>query len=114
MVGGLYQKGDIRRDQGFTIFYIGINLGAFFSSLIVGYVGEKIGWHYGFGLAGIGMTLGMIVYYLGMPYLSHVGNFIGEDGSDEDKAAMNKPLTDIEKDRVKVLLISFLICQAIR
>jgi len=109
MVGGLYQKGDIRRDQGFTIFYIGINLGAFLSSLIVGYVGEKIGWHYGFGLAGIGMTLGMIVYYLGMPYLSHVGNFIGEDGSDEDKAAMNKPLTDIEKDRVKVLLISFLI-----
>ena len=109
MVGGLYQKGDIRRDQGFTIFYIGINLGAFLSSLIVGYVGEKIGWHYGFGLAGIGMTLGMIVYYLGMPYLSHVGNFIGEDGSDEDKAAMNKPLTDVEKDRVKVLLISFLI-----
>ncbi|MDH3323287.1 MAG: peptide MFS transporter [Flavobacteriaceae bacterium] len=109
MVGGLYQKGDIRRDQGFTIFYIGINLGAFLSALIVGYVGEKIGWHYGFGLAGIGMTLGMIVYYLGMPYLAHVGNFIGKDGSDEDKAAMNKPLTDIEKDRVKVLLISFLI-----
>ncbi|MFH6767917.1 peptide MFS transporter [Gaetbulibacter aquiaggeris] len=109
MVGGLYQKGDIRRDQGFTIFYIGINLGAFLSALIVGYVGEKIGWHYGFGLAGIGMTLGMIVYYLGMPYLAHVGNFIGKDGSDEDKAAMNKPLTDVEKDRVKVLLISFLI-----
>tara|TARA_R110000868_G_scaffold720_3_gene5226 strand:- start:5684 stop:7054 length:1371 start_codon:yes stop_codon:yes gene_type:complete len=109
MVGGLYQKGDIRRDQGFTIFYIGINLGAFLSALVVGYVGEKIGWHYGFGLAGIGMTLGMIVYYLGMPYLSHVGNFIGKDGSDEDKAAINKPLTSIEKDRVKVLLISFLI-----
>jgi len=109
MVGGLYKKGDIRRDKGFTIFYIGINLGAFLSALIVGYVGEKIGWHYGFGLAGIGMTLGMIVYYLGMPYLTHVGNFIGKDGSDEDKAAMNKPLTSIEKDRVKVLLISFLI-----
>ena len=77
--------------------------------LVCGYLGEKVGWHYGFGLAGIGMTLGMIVYYLGMPYLSHVGNFIGEDGSDEDKAAMNKPLTDVEKDRVKVLLISFLI-----
>ena len=109
MVGGLYKKGDIRRDKGFTIFYIGINLGAFLSALIVGYVGEKVGWHYGFGLAGIGMTLGMIVYYLGMPYLKHVGNFIGSTGSDEDKAAMNKPLTAIEKDRVKVLLISFLI-----
>lgn len=109
MVGGLYRKGDIRRDQGFTIFYIGINLGAFLSSLVVGYVGEKIGWHYGFGLAGIGMTLGMIVYYMGWPYLAHVGNFIGKDGSDEDKEALKKPLTDVEKDRVKVLLISFLI-----
>ncbi|MGV8947671.1 MAG: peptide MFS transporter [Lutibacter sp.] len=109
MVGGLYKKGDIRRDKGFTIFYIGINLGAFLSALIVGYVGEKIGWHYGFGLAGIGMTIGMIVYYMGMPYLAHVGNFIGKSGSDEDKEAMKKPLTSIEKDRVKVLLISFLI-----
>lgn len=109
MVGGLYKKGDIRRDKGFTIFYIGINLGAFLSALVVGYVGEKIGWHYGFGLAGIGMTLGMIVYYLGMPYLQHVGNFIGKDGSEEGKIAMNQPLTSIEKDRVKVLLISFLI-----
>lgn len=109
MVGGLYKKGDIRRDKGFTIFYIGINLGAFMSALIVGYVGEKIGWHYGFGLAGIGMSLGMIVYYLGMPYLKHVGNFIGKDGSDEEKANLNKPLTPIEKDRVKVLLLSFLI-----
>ena len=109
MVGGLYRKGDSRRDQGFTIFYIGINLGAFLSSLVVGYVGEKIGWHYGFGLAGIGMTLGMIVYYMGWPYLVHVGNFIGKDGSDEDKEALKKPLTAVEKDRVKVLLISFLI-----
>ena len=109
MVGGLYKKGDIRRDKGFTIFYIGINLGAFLSALIVGYVGEKIGWHYGFGLAGIGMTLGMIVYYMGFPYLKHVGNFIGKDGTDEEKAAMKQPLTPIERDRVKVLLISFLI-----
>ena len=53
MVGGLYKQGDIRRDKGFTIFYIGINVGAFLSSLIVGYVGEVHGWHYGFGLAGI-------------------------------------------------------------
>ena len=68
MVGGLYKQGDIRRDKGFTIFYIGINIGAFLSSLIVGYVGEVYGWHYGFGLAGIGMALGMIVYLLGQPY----------------------------------------------
>jgi len=109
MVGGLYSKGDIRRDKGFTIFYIGINIGAFFASLIVGYVGEKIGWHYGFGLAGIGMALGMVIYYFGQKYLSHVGNFSGVSEDPEEKAAMSRPLTPIEKDRVKVLLLSFVI-----
>jgi len=109
MVGGLYKEGDIRRDKGFTIFYIGINIGAFLSSLIVGYVGEKIGWHYGFGLAGIGMTFGMIIYYFGQPYLKDVGNFIGNSRSVKDKEAFNKPLTKIEKDRIIVLFISFLL-----
>ena len=75
MVGGLYKQGDIRRDKGFTIFYIGINIGAFLSSIIVGTVGEVYGWHYGFGLAGIGMALGLIQYVLGQKYLKHVGNF---------------------------------------
>jgi proton-dependent oligopeptide transporter, POT family len=65
MVGGLYKEGDIRRDKGFTIFYIGINLGAFLASLIVGTVGEIYGWHYGFGLAGIAMALGLLVYLVG-------------------------------------------------
>ncbi len=109
MVGGLYKQGDIRRDKGFTIFYIGINLGAFLSSLIVGYVGEVHGWHYGFGLAGIGMALGLLQYLLGQKYLVHVGNFLGTSEKVEDKEAMNKPLTKIEKDRVIVLLISFLL-----
>ncbi|UMB60372.1 peptide MFS transporter [Lutibacter sp. A80] len=108
MVGGLYQKGDIRRDKGFTIFYIGINVGAFLSSLIVGTVGEVYGWHYGFGLAGIGMALGLIQYMAGQKFLKSVGNFIGES-SEADKAAFNKPLTKIEKDRVIVLFISFLL-----
>jgi len=109
MVGGLYKKGDIRRDKGFTIFYIGINVGAFLSSLIVGYVGEVYGWHYGFGLAGIGMGLGILQYVLGQKYLTHVGNFLGASQNEEEKALMNKPLTKIEKDRVVVLLISFLL-----
>ena len=108
MVGGLYQKGDIRRDKGFTIFYIGINVGAFLSSLIVCTVGEVYGWHYGFGLAGIGMALGLIQYMAGQKFLKSVGNFIG-DSSEEDKVAFNKPLTKIEKDRVIVLFISFLL-----
>ncbi|NRA47804.1 MAG: MFS transporter, partial [Phaeodactylibacter sp.] len=83
MVGGLYKQGDERRDQGFTIFYIGINVGAFLSSLIVGAVGETIGWHYGFGLAGIGMLLGQVIFMLGQKYLKGVG----EPPSQQPKAA---------------------------
>ena len=109
MVGGLYKQGDIRRDKGFTIFYIGINVGAFLSGIIVGYVGEVHGWHYGFGLAGIGMALGLIQYLAGQTYLKTVGNFIGTSGNEEEKAAMKKPLTKIEKDRVVVLFLSFLL-----
>lgn len=109
MVGGLYEQGDIRRDKGFTIFYIGINIGAFLSSLIVGYVGEVHGWHYGFGLAGIGMALGLLQYVLGQKHLKHVGNFLGTSENEEEKAAMKKPLTKIEKDRIVVLFISFLL-----
>lgn len=109
MVGGLYPKDDIRRDKGFTIFYIGINLGAFFSSLVVGYIGEVHGWHYGFGLAGIGMALGLIQYVYGQKYLKNVGNFIGTSKDPEKQAALKKPLTKIEKDRIIVLIISFLL-----
>ena len=69
MVGGLYNKGEAKRDTAFTIFYIGINIGAFAAPILVGYVGEVINWHYGFGLAGIGMTIGQIVYLWGQKYL---------------------------------------------
>jgi POT family proton-dependent oligopeptide transporter len=107
MVGGLYKPGDIRRDKGFTIFYIGINLGAFISSLVVGYVGEVYGWHYGFGLAGIGMALGLLQYLIGLKYLKQVGDFLGD--TKDNKEVMKKPLTKIEIDRIVVLLISFLL-----
>lgn len=109
MVGGLYRKGDIRRDKGFTIFYIGINLGAFFSSLVVGYVGEVHGWHYGFGLAGIGMLCGLAVFLYGQKYLTHVGDFMGTSENIEEREAVKRPLSSEEKDRVIVLLISFLL-----
>ncbi|MCH4553577.1 peptide MFS transporter [Aestuariibaculum lutulentum] len=109
MVGGLYRQGDVRRDKGFTIFYIGINVGAFLASLIVGFVGEVYGWHYGFGLAGIGMALGLIQYVAGQKHLKHVGNFLGGSESSSDKELMNQPLTKVEKDRVVVLFISFLL-----
>ena len=89
MVGGLYKPGDIRRDKGFTIFYIGINLGALLSSLIVGYVGEEIGWHYGFGLAGIAMAFGLIVYWWGQKYLTNVGNILSQAERDEGASLGN-------------------------
>ncbi len=108
MVGGLYRSDDNRRDIGFKIFYMGINIGAFLSAIIIGGIGEVYGWHYGFGLAGIGMLLGQIVFMWGQKYLVGIGDYIGkQDNPDSEK--MNKPLTSIEKDRVKVLLLSFLI-----
>ena len=64
-VGNLYAEGDSRRDAGFTIFYMGINLGAFFSPLICGTMGQKLGWHWGFGAAGVGMLLGLVIYWAG-------------------------------------------------
>ncbi len=109
MVGGLYKPGDIRRDKGFTIFYIGINVGAFLSSLIVGYVGEVYGWHYGFGLAAIGMLLGLIQYLVGQKHLKYVGNNTNKSFDPEEQAAMKRPLSKIEKDRMIVLFISFIL-----
>ena len=61
-VGTLYAPGDPRRDRAFSIFYVGINLGAFLAPLICGTLGEEIGWHYGFGAAGIGMAIGLATY----------------------------------------------------
>jgi len=108
MVGGLYKTGDDRRDKGFYVFYIGINLGAFLGALIVGLVAAKYGWHYGFGLAGIGMALGQIVYMYGLKYLTNVGEFIGKAGS-PNKDLLKKPLNKVEKDRMLVMFLSFLI-----
>ena len=76
MVGGLYKEGDIRRDKGFSIFYIGINLGSLLATMIVGGVVAEWGWHAGFGLAGFVMVLGLINYIAGQKYLKEVGNFI--------------------------------------
>ena len=65
LLGRLYKSDDLRRDSGFSIFYVGINLGAFLAPLIVGYVGETINWHYGFAIAGFGMLAGLIQFYFG-------------------------------------------------
>jgi len=67
IVGDLYPEGGARRDAGFSIFYMGINTGAFAGQLITGFLGEKVGWHLGFGAAGVGMLLGLITYWVTAP-----------------------------------------------
>ena len=74
MVGQLYPQGDPRRDGAFTIFYMGINLGAFICAFICGTLGQTVGWHYGFGSAAVGMLLGLFLYIVGRPfYLTGIG-----------------------------------------
>jgi POT family proton-dependent oligopeptide transporter len=75
MVGSLYSQDDPRRDGAFTIFYMGINLGAFICAFICGTLGEKVGWHWGFGAAAVGMLLGLGIYLIARPkYLKHIGD----------------------------------------
>src|SRR3954454_14873572 len=68
-VGGLYAPGDRRRDSAYSIFYVGINIGAFLAPLVCGTLGEEYGWHYGFAAAGVGMTAGLVIYLLATPTL---------------------------------------------
>ncbi len=69
IVGKLYPEGDPRRDSGFSLFYAGINLGALFASVVCGYLGDQLGWRYGFGAAGVGMLLGLVMFLWGQKYL---------------------------------------------
>jgi POT family proton-dependent oligopeptide transporter len=73
IVGQLYRMTDIRRDSAYTIFYMGVNVGAALGSILVGYLGETVGWSYGFGMAGIGMVLGLIIFTVGKPALMGKG-----------------------------------------
>ena len=108
LVGNLYKINDLRRDQGFTIFYIGINVGAFLASIIVGYVGEVFGWHYGFSLAGFGMLLGQISFLIGKKNIIEVSKKTSAISTFSFKMRKHK-LSSIELDRVKLILISSLI-----
>ncbi len=73
IVGELYPEGGARRDAGFSVFYMGINLGAFLGPLVTGYLGEGYQWHWGFAAAGVGMVLGLVQYRLGAGYLGDAG-----------------------------------------
>lgn len=87
-VGDLYAADDPRRDGAFTLFYMGINLGAFLSPLVCGTLGQKVGWHWGFGAAGVGMLIGLVVYLSGQKYLKpHPDHANHKVGSGEKAAA---------------------------
>ena len=103
LVGNLYKTKDGIIDQGFTVFYIGINFGALLASLLVGYIGETFGWHYGFGISGIGMIIGQLVFIKG-------SNFISENRTKDINIKIDSlKFSKIEKDRIKLLFISFII-----
>ena len=74
IVGDLYPSNDARRDSGFTIFYIGINVGSTLSILLCGWLGETFGWRYGFGAAGVGMIAGLLTFLSGQKYLVGIGD----------------------------------------
>ncbi|MEN9444009.1 MAG: hypothetical protein RIS47_899 [Bacteroidota bacterium] len=107
LVGGLFGQDDPRRDQAFSFFYMGINLGAAIAGVAAGIVAKLYGWNYGFGLSAIGMIIGQIVFYLGEPYISHVGNNVKK--SDSTQAVVTEPFTKVEIHRVFLLIISFII-----
>jgi proton-dependent oligopeptide transporter, POT family len=101
-VGGLYAPGDPRRDRAYSIFYVGINLGAFLAPLVCGTLGEELGWHYGFTAAGVGMTIALAIYLYAMPTLP----------PDELHKAMaagieNKPLDRNEQRGILALIALF-------
>jgi proton-dependent oligopeptide transporter, POT family len=83
IVGRLYSADDARRDAGYSIFYMGINLGAFLSPLVCGYLGQRVDWHLGFAAAGVGMVLGLIQYTFGRKYLGEAGLYPASTGSPE-------------------------------
>lgn len=104
-VGGLYEAGDHRRDRAFSIFYMGINLGAFFSPLICGTLGEVYGWHWGFGAAGVGMLVGLGIYLLGQKHLAP--DRIMKKAAGE-MALKDKPLDKNDKSRIGALVVLML------
>lgn len=114
IVGNLYPRNSDKKDGAYTIFYMGINAGAFLGILLCGYIGEKVGWNYGFGLAGIFMFLGMLQFYFAQGIFGKIGlspkqgqalEISIQDGHmelDEDKEEENVP-ANVERDRLMVI-----------
>jgi len=101
-VGSLYKEGDLRKDSGFVIFYMGINIGAFVSPLLCGWLGREYGWHYGFGLAGIGMLTGLLFFWSGIRK-----NVFGERGMAPSTQVLDRKLIGVPQ-RTMVPMLAFL------
>jgi POT family proton-dependent oligopeptide transporter len=124
MVGGLYRENDPRRDSGFSIFYMGINIGAVLAPLVCGYLAQSDSfkrvlvnngfdpaksWHWGFGAAGVGMIFGLIIFVLFGSWLKHVGTRIRKKiAASASEAAANQPLTASDWKRIAAIFIFFL------
>jgi len=124
MVGGLYGKGDPRRDSGFSIFYMGINVGAVLAPLVCGYLAQSdsfkrvlvtrgfdpaMSWHWGFGAAGVGMIVGLIVFVIFGRWLAHVGSRIKKQALFKlGEAGKNQTLTASDWKRIAAIFIFFL------
>ena len=111
MVGQLYEPGDRRRDAGYTIFYMGINIGSLFAPIVCGYLGQKVNWHYGFAAAGVGMVLGLITYVaLRDRYLPGIGMLPAKRS--DASVREHIPLTTDERKRMTAIWIVFLFAAA--
>ena len=102
-VGALYKEGDVRKDSGFTIFYMGINIGGFVAPLLCGWLAAEYGWHYGFGLAGIGMMAGLIFFWSGIKK-----NIFGDKGLPPSTAVYEKKVIGIpQKTLIPIISVLF-------
>jgi POT family proton-dependent oligopeptide transporter len=108
LVGSLYEPGDARRDAGFSIFYMGINLGALFGPLIAGYLAQRVDWHIGFASAGVGMTLGLVQYVVGR---RHLASATGRQKAVAalEAASPSRGFTAAEWKRMGAIVIFFLV-----
>jgi len=106
VVGKLYGQGDPRRDRGFTIFYIGINIGSLLAPLICGYLGEAVSWHLGFAVAGVGMGIGLLTFLFGQPLLRGV-NLDAPARSPREAQPHDPAASEIEWHRILVLALIF-------
>lgn len=105
IVGQLYKDSDIRKDGAYTIFYMGINCGAFLGILLCGYLGETIGWHWGFGVAGIFMFFGMLQFYFAQNIFGSIGLKPEKKVKEFGEIKNESPITSIELDRILVILV---------